>query len=527
MTNDSSKDLGLTEGDGDGELPGAPASSESMARSHVRGSSLLLFGRLLSLGFTLATQILLVRSLSKEEFGVIAYALALASAGRLLLSLGQGQSISKFAAEYEESKDYGRLFGSIIMAFGTIVVTCLLAAAVLLLGADRLLVQGSGIPGELAIILVLLLLGPLEALDQVVTALLASFSRAGSIFFRKYILTPGLRLLVVVLLLVLGAGAGFLAAGYVLASILGLGVYIYLLLGTFRARGLAHHFHWREVIFPWREISKFTSVTLASETVFLMINTVSVMILASRYSAVQVAEYRAVIPAAKLNQLVYASFTFMFLPLMSRLRQRDDRAGAREAYWSTATFIAVLSFPVAAMTIPFAEVTTVTLFGEDYRSSAIVLALVSVGYYFNSALGFNAITLQVFDRLKYALAVNVSAAVLNLVLTLVLTLYWGVLGVAIAVLSTLVAQNVLNQWGLRGAIATSLVVRSTWPVYGAILAGLALLAGVHFAWHPGVLVAAAASSAIWLCLLLALRQRLAILDLFPEAGRIPLIGRLF
>ena len=57
-----------------------------------------------------------------SDFGAFGYALALAAAGRTLLSLGQGKLLSRFMAKYEEERDFDRMFGSMFLAVGTIVV---------------------------------------------------------------------------------------------------------------------------------------------------------------------------------------------------------------------------------------------------------------------------------------------------------------------------------------------------------------------------------------------------------------------
>ena len=64
-----------------------------MDREHVRGSALLLVGRLVSLGFTVATQIVIIRALSKTDYGVFAYALTLVASGRILLNTSKGRYV--------------------------------------------------------------------------------------------------------------------------------------------------------------------------------------------------------------------------------------------------------------------------------------------------------------------------------------------------------------------------------------------------------------------------------------------------
>ncbi|MFN8476214.1 MAG: hypothetical protein U0074_00090 [Kouleothrix sp.] len=67
----------------------------------------------------------------------------------------------------------------------------------------------------------------------------------------------------------------------------------------------------------------------------------------------------------------------------------------------TAVWTSVLSFPIFALTFSMANPLTVILYGQKYASSAVLLALLSFGYYFNAALGFNGLTLKVYGRLRH------------------------------------------------------------------------------------------------------------------------------
>jgi len=76
--------------------------SRRLQQRHIRGSALLVLGRVLSMVLSMATSVVLVRVLTKADFGAFAYALTLAAAARVLLSLGQGMLLSRFMATYEE-----------------------------------------------------------------------------------------------------------------------------------------------------------------------------------------------------------------------------------------------------------------------------------------------------------------------------------------------------------------------------------------------------------------------------------------
>ena len=63
----------------------APAISVNQAaKKHLRGSTLLLAGRIIAMAANLAVQILIVRYLSKSDYGAFAYVMSLISLGSSL-----------------------------------------------------------------------------------------------------------------------------------------------------------------------------------------------------------------------------------------------------------------------------------------------------------------------------------------------------------------------------------------------------------------------------------------------------------
>lgn len=506
--------------------PAPGDSAAAMGREQVRGSALLMVGRISSLIISMATQVIIVRALTKEDFGAFAYALAIAAAARTLLSLGQGKLLSRFMATYEEQRDYARMFGAMFLAIGTIIVTSIITISALYLFSDALI--GAAVRSDDAVKLVLILafLSPLEALDQVFVALFAVFSRPRAIFVRKYLLAPTLRLVVVLLLVLTGAGVAFLAVGYVIASLAGLFLYVGLLIRVLRERDLLREFKFHDVVFPFRAVFAFSFPLITGELVLLSLNVGGVFVLGLFHSIVEVADYRAVFNSARLNTAVTAAFVTLFLPVSARLFARADIKALRRSYWHTAMFVAVFTFPIFALTGPLAPATTVVLFGERYADAATVLSILAVGYYFNSMLGFNAYTLQVCGRIRYLLVVNVFIAVLNIGLCFLFAPKFAAPGVATANCVSLVVQNVLNQWALRRSIRTSLIDRRSVRCYAVIVGCSIALWGFQLLATPGItwcLVATALASVV---VLLMSRDALDLSDTFPELRRLPGLGRL-
>jgi len=509
-------------------MSGATASpiERPATAGHIRGSSVLFAGRLLSLALNLATQVLIVRLLTKTDYGAFAYALAFAPGVMTLISVGHHEILTRFLALYEEDRDYDKLFGTIVMKIATIVSGGAFAFVLVLALQGLLSGSGAGQSQSTALLLILIWLAPLDGIGYVFEAVFAVFSRPRAIFFRKYLLVPGMRFSFAIVLMALGGSVTVLAIGYVSASLFGLVAYGAMAVRFFRERGLLVHFNRRTIVMPFREVFGFSLPLLSTDLVYISMTTVSVILLGHFSGAADVANYRAIFPVARLNSLVFATFALLFTPLATRLFARGDRAGMRDAYWHTAVWLAVLTFPIFAVAGPLAQPTTVLLFGDRYGDAAILLALLASGFYFNAALGYNALTLTTHGHNRFVAKVNLAAAVLNIGLSVVLISRHGALGVAIANASTLVLQNVFNQVGMSRRIGIRLAEWRYVRPYLVITSAAVGLAVVQMALHPPAVVSFALAGLATIFVFAANREILAIEATFPELLRVPGLRRL-
>jgi O-antigen/teichoic acid export membrane protein len=499
------------------------STAQETTRKQIRGSSLLLLGRFLSLGINFGIQILIVRYLSKADYGAFAYGLSIVSLGASIVAFGLDRSITRFIPIYEEDREYDKLWGTIVMALGTIL--SLSFVILLLVYGLQGWIAGTLVSDRQAVslLLIMIFLTPIQALDGLLMGMFAVFSKPRAIFFRRNVLAPGLRLTVVLLLVLGEAGVEFLAAGYVAAGAVGIALYGFMLFRTLRQDGLLDHLHVGQVTMPAREVFGFTVPLLASDLLFVVVNTSDVLLLGHYRGSVEVGELRVVWPAAHLNQLVMGSFTLLFTPVAARLFARRDYKGISDLYWQTAIWIAILSFPIFALTFSLAQPLTSTLYGARYEDSATYLALLSLAYYFNAALGFNGLTLKVFGKVYFIVVISLVAAIVNLGLNFLLIPRYGALGAAIGTASTLIAYNVLKQVGLRMGTGISPFQRRDAPVYIEIAAGASLLLIVHVLFAPPFAVGLALAAAVSLAVVALNRKALRAAQTFPELRRFRLI----
>jgi O-antigen/teichoic acid export membrane protein len=374
--------------------------------------------------------------------------------------------------------------------------------------------------------MIIICLSPLQSVDDVFMGAFAVFGKPRAIFFRKYVLAPMLRLAAIGLVILSNRGVQELAAGYVIAGGLGIVLYVGMLGKSLKADGLLPHLNFRRLEYPAREIFGFCLPLVVVDLLFVVMNTTNVFMLQMFGSPTDVGAYRVVQPAAKLNLLVMTSFSLLFTPAAARFFAHGDKTGINNLYWRTAAWTAVFSFPVFAMTCMSSHAVTVALFGERYASSAPILALLSLGYYFNAALGYNGLTLRVYGLVKLVVNVSIAAAVGNVIVNLALIPAYGPIGAGIGTCVTLLGHNVLKQWGLRRGTGISVLDPHSRRTYGSILLGSLALLAVNVLLSPPVFVAFALAGVVSLAVVRFNRSELQVAETFPELSRIPLIGRI-
>lgn len=504
----------------------------SVTRRHLRGSSLLLAGRFLALLLNFSAQILTVRYLTKVDYGAFAYALAVVTMATSVNLLGLGRAVSRFVPIYHERGDYDSMFGTVILAVGSI-VGCGLALIVLAFGLEGALgARVASDPLAVGLLLVLIALAPLGALDRVFQGVVAALASPRAVFFRRYVLGPSLRLAAILIVLLVQGSVYLLATCYLVAGVLGVVIYVLILHRVLRERGLFQRFHLKSVRLPVREIFGFGVPLLTTDVSLILKTTMAVLILDHFRGAAEVADFRVVVPVAGLNLVVLQSFKILFMPAASRLYERKDTVGLNDLYWQSAIWITVVTFPIFAACFFLAEPLTTWLFGDRYATSHSPLVVLAIGSYFSAAAGLNTYALQVYARVRFITCINVLTTLVGLTLNLYLIPRYGVMGAAIATTAAVVLHNVLNHAGLLWRTDIDFLQWRCWRVYLTVLVAVLTLSLVS-----ALLDRSAAAMAVPIMVVLVVlvsvavvrinRHSLHLEETFPELARVPLLRRLF
>ena len=491
---------------------------QDATRTHIRGSSLLLSGQCISLSINFAAQILVVRYFSTGDYGALAFGLGIVGLFQILAVLGLNEAIARFAPIYHQNCEYEKLLGTILLATGAIVLTGVIIILAVHGPLSHFLTHET-----LAVRLtsILIFLVPIEAADALLDALFASFAGTRDIFFRKYMLGPGLKFGVVLLLIWMKSTITFLAYGYLIASAVGVLIYLRMLLRLLEDEGLLDELRSSTIQFPTAEILSFVLPGLSSTLATASIASINIFLLGHFRSMPEVAFYRAVVPAAQLNGVVMASFSLLYIPSAARLFAKADYAGFNKLYWQTAAWMSVVSFPIFAVTFSLSRPLTVLLFGPRYEKSGLILALLSVGSYFNTALGFNLQTLKVLGRLRYIIVVSVMAVLIDVAASLFLITRYGAIGAGIGTAVALISYNLLLQAGLLPTPHFKALDRHYFSIYLTIFLCAGGLLLIQTLTSLNLYFALPLAACLSLFVLTIAKKKLNILETFPELLGLP------
>lgn len=501
-------------------------SKHKTTKRHLRGSSLLLLGRLFSLLANFGVQVLTVRYLTKGDYGAFAYALSIVAMGTSVAILGLNKAVPRFVPIYHEKEDYNSALGTIVLALGT-VAGIGLSLLVLVFGLQGFLTNSVvSDPLSVGLLLILIALSPIQAFENLFQGLFAIFANPRSIFFCRYILGPCLKLAAVIFVVLMHGNVQALATCYLIGGVLGLGVYILVLYRVLKSQEMFQQFSLKTITMPIREIFGFSIPLLSLDAFLILKTTMAVMLLEYYKGTTDVAEFRAVAPIAALCLVVFQSLKLLYTPIASRMFAKNDIAGINDLYWQSAIWITIVTFPVFAVCFLLAEPVTVLLFGTSYAEAGIILAVLVVGDYFNAALGLNTYTLQVFAKVRFITWINCIAAVLVLLLNLWLIPRYGALGAAIATSGAIVAHNLLIHSGLLFGTGIDLFQWHHLKVYLSVIVATLCLLMLDTFYAPPVFLMIILIALTSLLLFVVNRGTLNIAHTFPEISRIPLLGKL-
>lgn len=381
------------------------------------------------MGLLFLMHIMLARRLGPNGYGVVSYALSVASFGALLACLGLHNGILRFAAQYLDQERWGDLKGVLVRSFQIILVTSSTGAVLIAIISTTVAMNEATRQSFLYAAMVL----PLAALGLWRINAARGLGGTSVAFVPEEVILPSAVILALLAFSLGQPGPAVWAyvAAAATATLLGIG---WLLLSippqARKARAVTHTRFWLSVSLPMT-VASVTQLSLTRADV-LLIGALTTMDETGRY----IAASRVALLASFTLRIVDA----VVAPMISAAFHSGRRKELREVFLLGLgiSILGCLPFFIIGVFMPQP---LLRIFGDGYLEAAPVLRILLVGQFINAMTGPIAFLLLMTGYEKaYAKAIG-AAALLSIIANLVVIPRWGIIGAACVTAATIAILN--------------------------------------------------------------------------------------
>jgi O-antigen/teichoic acid export membrane protein len=423
----------------------ASAVGRDATRRVAGGAAVALVGGGLSFCLTTAYQVAVARALGTAGFGLYVLALAVSTFLAEACDLGLDYGVLRFGAIARGAGDPTRLRAVVRRGLLGAFAAGWLASG-LLIGGAAPVARAFGKPGMIPVLVPLALAIPFTGTAEVARSALRGMGRAAPSVASDSLITPGLRLGMVLVALQVAPGPPHVAVAYAITEVVALLATLGLLLRALRREGC-----WRRRRSRSRSRTKARTPGLYRYSLPMSLNRLilytnnqtEVLVLGLLWPAGPVGVFGV---ARRLSMLVgslLASISVLFNPMVADLHHNRHHTELDRLFKASARWLFTFGFPLCLIEIEFSR-DLLHVFGSGFSSGATALAILAIGQLVNVGTGTVAGLLAMVGRARMSVLNSVLFLSLSLALDFLTIPHWGILGAAIANATSLAAVNVLR-----------------------------------------------------------------------------------
>ena len=392
---------------------------------HIFGSSTI--NKIISF----LSSVVLVRILTKSEYGIFTYAWNIYSIVLLFNGMGMESAILQLCSEHSGDDDFAARICNYGTRFGVIFNVLLTAAMIVIALFAPLKIDGSN-----ELLLLLCLLPMIQLLFNLSTSYLRSQKRNRDFAVLSTMNTA------LVFFVSVGAALAFREKGMVFGYYVAYAVTV--LLGVFKMRvRLVSNAEPLEAQ-DRKSLLSIGAITMCNNGLSQLLYLLGVFML-----GIVVAD-ETVIASYKTATLIPTALNFIPQALVIYLypyfaEHRDDGAWCLKRYKQAVLGLGALNAAISLVLVVGAPLIIRLLFGAQYMDAVPAFRILSANYFLSGTFQVLAGNLLVTQRkLKYNLLVAILSGGINIAVNVLFIQWWGAMGAAIATVCVVVFASVMN-----------------------------------------------------------------------------------
>lgn len=406
--------------------------SNSFLQTLFAGGVVVFLGKLVGLGVSFVSVVVIGRLLGPDGYGVIALGATLMTTTSTLVLLGMHNGIGRYLPRHD---DIAHRRGILVSAFQIVVPTAVVAGAAVALFAEPIAVRFFDAPRLTSVLPIFGIAIPIVAIAKLSVGGIQGLQLSTPKVYIENLTAHGARFVLAVVVLLAGYRTIGIAWAYLFghAAAAALGVYY-----------LKRHtalFSQVETVLMRRELLTFSAPLVVSSVMANVLADIDTFLLGYFATTTDVGVYNVIYPLATMLTAVLTSFGFILMPVISELHANDQQPAMKRTYQIVTKWIFTVSFALFVLLFFFPDVAIRFTFGRNYLVGTSALSILAAGFFTHAIAGPNYKALTSIGETKLLMYDNVAAAVGNIALNLVLIPRYSFVGAAVATTVSYVALN--------------------------------------------------------------------------------------
>lgn len=409
-------------------------------RTIAKGAGIFLIGLFASKILAYAYRIIIARTGSAEQYGLLSIGLAVFGFLVTISILGMNESVIRFVAFYKGKSDYGRAKGVIISALKITLPVSIICALLLFLFSDWVAVKFFH-NSDLGILLKIIAFGlPFDVLRSIFFSSIRAFQKITYEVYGKSVAENVAKVALTFVAVYLGLGIVGAMVAYLISIFVSFALSVYFMekkvFSVFKNKVMA--------IGCNKTLLSYSIPVMFTGFIYLIMQWTDTLMLGYFRTASEVGIYNVALPTAALLYVFPSALRTLFFPALSEIYAQNKADVFKSVYQIVTKWIFVVDSIVLILLIAFSKQIISFLFGEVYTTDQVsffgltftvsALALVILSF---SALSAEFLSpakdvLLVLKKTKFVFFSTVLGSILNVILNFILIPKHGMIGAAIA-----------------------------------------------------------------------------------------------
>jgi O-antigen/teichoic acid export membrane protein len=405
----------------------------------AKGGAVFTFGHFIGSALHMVIGVVVIRLISKSEYGYLSLGYTLVNIFMLFSLLGFGNGVPRFIAKYKENENKSNISVIAGSSLLTTVAVSVLLSIIFFTSANFIATQFHK-PEIVPVLSVFALMITPLALIQNLTAIFRGLGKIKPRFLFQDLTLNISRLIFLIPLVFCGLAFKWVIVAYVASVWVAFTFFATYALQNLSNNELSFNINWQFA----KKLINFSIPLLGLNLIGRIMGWTATLTLGYFQSSDQLGLYSAPLRLTALLPLPLTALIFLYLPVATGLFEKGKIEDLKKLYISITKWAFFLTLPFLFLFLFAPDFVLSSLFGQKYLESANVLRILSIGFSIQTFFGPNGSTLIAAGKSKEVFGSTMLGALVTIVICVLLVPGLGALGAAIGTTIALLVSNIFR-----------------------------------------------------------------------------------